>query len=355
MVYNIAFPPDYTGGIRTFKAHFANFPEYNLFSIDKESYVIKGLVENSDEGHSQNGRMIHNLQIGHYCSIAEDVYFLIGRGKNYKRVSTSNAKVLHTAPSVKKNHREKGSIIIENDVWIGRKVSIMSGVTVHNGAIIAANSHVVKDVPPYAIVGGNPARIIGYRFAQEIIDQLQIIQWWYWSDDKIQENAAYFNDDIETFCKKFYLEAKENFEKKYGEPVEPERDKYFMAVDYNDHYSVLESVLDEFICNYYNDSQKEIVLFVFSEEAGERYLEELTGIINDITAESHMKASIHVKGGGMSEAKECLASANHLIINRMPCTVELMCFAEMFGGKIEVLSGVDSIIFAENADERRKE
>lgn len=341
MQYQITFPPNYSGGIKTFEVQYKEFPKYNLYSIDKESYIVHGLVENSDEAYSKKGRMVHNLQIGRYCSIAQEIHFLIGRGKNYTRVSTSNAQILHSAPDVRKKYREKGSIIIENDVWIGRNVTIMSGVTVHNGAIIAANSHVVKDVPPYAIMGGNPAKVVGYRFEQDIIDKSQMIQWWYWPDEKILENAAYFNDDIDTFCDTFYPDAKAEFENKYENLVGTGKDRYMMVVDCNDCYSVLEPVLDEFINNYYNDEQKELVLFLLVDQTGEEYISELTNIVHGISQEPAMKATICVEVGTLEDAKTCLATAGHLIINRVPGTVELMCFAEMFGDKIEVISGVD--------------
>lgn len=156
MIYQVSVPP-YQKQKGKVMAHYGDFPEYTLLTIGKESY-LQGIIENSDEGHSQTGRMIHNLQIGGYCSIAAEVYFLIGRNKDYSRVSTSVARVLHNAKNMYEKHHEKGSIIVKNDVWMGRKVSIMSGVTVHNGAVIAALSHVVKDVPPYAIVGGGIPR-----------------------------------------------------------------------------------------------------------------------------------------------------------------------------------------------------
>lgn len=315
-----------------------------MFTIDKESYIVKSVIENSDEGFSHTDKMLHNLQIGRYCSIANGVHFLVGRGKDYKRVITSSAKILQ-APSVRNSYREKGSIIIENDVWIGRKVSIMSGVTVRNGAVIAANSHVVKDVPPYAIVGGNPAKIIGYRFEKDIVDKLQMIQWWYWSDDKISENAEYFNDDIEAFCDKFYPEARAEFEQKYEKSMDSEKDTYLMVVDCGDNYSVLEPVLEEFINNYFADARKELVLFVLTDKAEEKYIEELTRIIDSILSEPNMKATLRVETGSIDDAKVCLATATHLIINRMPCTVELMSFAEKFGDKIEIIFGVDSRVF----------
>jgi tetrahydrodipicolinate N-succinyltransferase len=71
-----------------------------------------------------------------------------------------------------------GDVIIENDVWIGSGVTIMSGVKIGNGSIVAANSHIISDVRPFSIVGGNPATFIRYRFPHEIISKLEEINWW---------------------------------------------------------------------------------------------------------------------------------------------------------------------------------
>jgi serine acetyltransferase len=97
----------------------------------------------------------------------------------------------------------KGDIVIENDVWIGAKSTIMSGVRIHNGAVVAANSNVTKDVPPFAVVGGNPAKIIKYRFNEEQIESLLKIAWWDWDEDKIRINAMpLWSDKIDEFIKK---------------------------------------------------------------------------------------------------------------------------------------------------------
>lgn len=78
---------------------------------------------------------------------------------------------------------------IGNDVWIGSNVTIMSGVKIGDGAVIANNSHVVKDVEPYSIIGGNPVKMIKYQFTKEQIEKLLQIQWWYWEDSKINTFA----------------------------------------------------------------------------------------------------------------------------------------------------------------------
>ena len=79
--------------------------------------------------------------------------------------------------------------IIENDVWIGAKSTIMSGVKIHNGAVVGAGSVVTKDVPPYAIVAGNPAKIVKYRFNEKQIQSLLKISWWDWTQDRIKSEA----------------------------------------------------------------------------------------------------------------------------------------------------------------------
>lgn len=82
----------------------------------------------------------------------------------------------------------KGDIIIGNDVWIGYEAVILAGVSIGDGAIIGARAVVTKDVPPYTIVGGVPAKPIKKRFSDETISSLLSIQWWNWSKEKISEN-----------------------------------------------------------------------------------------------------------------------------------------------------------------------
>jgi len=88
------------------------------------------------------------------------------------------------------------------DVWIGSNVTIMSGITIGDGdgVVIANNSHVVKNVEPYSLVGGNPAKLIKYRFTKEQIEKLLEIKWWYWDDEKINKFTPIMcNNNIEEF------------------------------------------------------------------------------------------------------------------------------------------------------------
>ena len=137
------------------------------------------------------------LIIGKFCSIACGAKFLFNSA-NHTLKSLSN----YTFPLFfeewgldKKNVASawdnKGDIIIDNDVWIGYEAVIMAGVHIGDGAVIAARAVVTKDVPPYTIVGGTPARKIRMRFEEEIIVKLQQIQWWNWPVEKIRQSLPY--------------------------------------------------------------------------------------------------------------------------------------------------------------------
>jgi len=93
----------------------------------------------------------------------------------------------------------KGGVTIGHDVWVGARAMIMSGVTVGNGAVIGAGAVVAKDVPAYAIVVGNPAKVVRKRFSDEQISALESICWWDWPDDKIRALEAPFYDNIDAF------------------------------------------------------------------------------------------------------------------------------------------------------------
>ena len=128
------------------------------------------------------------LVIGNFCSLADNIHIYLGGNHNYNLISTFPFGSANELTGERIGHpRSNGDITIGSDVWIGSHVSIMSGVTVGHGAVLAAFSHVVKDVQPYEIVGGNPAKHIKFRFAEEVIQKLLYIEWWNFKSDKIYE------------------------------------------------------------------------------------------------------------------------------------------------------------------------
>lgn len=130
------------------------------------------------------------LTIGNFCSISEDVKILLGGEHSIDSVTTYPFDIFQSTwgNELEGSTKSKGDIKIGNDVWIGHSSIILSGVTIGNGAVIAAGSVVVKDVPPFSIVGGNPAKVIRFRFDSKTIAEIENSKWWNWSDSKIREN-----------------------------------------------------------------------------------------------------------------------------------------------------------------------
>ncbi len=132
------------------------------------------------------------LIIGKFCMIASDVKFIMNGGNHLtEALSTYPFSIFgngweHAMEG--KSYPNKGNLVIGNDVWIGYNATIMAGVTIGDGAIIGTNSTVIKDVPPYTIVGGNPAKPIKKRFDDATIKTLLDLQWWDWPIEKITEN-----------------------------------------------------------------------------------------------------------------------------------------------------------------------
>lgn len=134
------------------------------------------------------------LKIGKFCSISDEVKIFLGGNHRADWISTYPFPGLPgewpNAKSIDGHNISKGDVAIGNDVWIGYGANILSGVTIGDGAVIGAFSLVTKDVAPYAIVGGNPAREIKKRFDDEKIEKLLELKWWNWPEDKIKKNLS---------------------------------------------------------------------------------------------------------------------------------------------------------------------
>ena len=122
------------------------------------------------------------LTIGRYCSIADKVEILLGGNHRTDWGTTYPFSALRDlwplAPETGDYHTSRGDVTIGHDVWLGSGAIILSGVTIGHGAVVAAHAVVTKDVPPYAIVGGNPARIIRHRFDEATVAALLDARWW---------------------------------------------------------------------------------------------------------------------------------------------------------------------------------
>jgi acetyltransferase-like isoleucine patch superfamily enzyme len=195
-------PPHIRQVLRTLRDSF--FPQsefmaqnrrYSSYDIGEWSYGKPLIVDWGQES---------TLSVGKFCSIADGVRILLGGEHRPDWVTTYPFNIFfEEAKSIGGHPKTKGNVTIGNDVWIGRDAMILSGVTIGDGAVVAAGSIVVKDVEPYSIVGGNPAKQIRFRFSPETIEALLAIQWWNWPESKIVESLPMLlSEGVEEFVRK---------------------------------------------------------------------------------------------------------------------------------------------------------
>jgi acetyltransferase-like isoleucine patch superfamily enzyme len=174
----------------------------HLWHADRGTYFDRNvnIISWSDQYH---------IHVGKYTSIGRDCNFFLHANHRPDWVTTSSQLWGPVTPEIADMHMKmghptcKGDIIVGNDVWIGAKSTIMSGVKIGHGAIIGSTATIAKDVPPYAIVVGNPSKIIKYRFTEKQIESLLKIAWWDWTEDRIKTEAMdLWSDNIVNFIDK---------------------------------------------------------------------------------------------------------------------------------------------------------
>ena len=175
--------------------------------------AIKGITI-SDKSHISGGNTIINSSIGRYTYTSYNTFILYADIGNFCSIGgdckiggaehacgfVSTSPVFNNGNNVFRKHFAKHAfnpynrVTIGNDVWIGQNALIKSGVTIGDGAIVGMGAVVTKDIGPYEVWGGNPAKLIRKRFDDDVISSLQQSKWWDWDEDKISINAKYFDD-----------------------------------------------------------------------------------------------------------------------------------------------------------------
>lgn len=181
------------------KVDMSNLSSY--VRIDRFNHIYQSSIGN--HSYTGQGTVIMHTKVGKFTSISWGV--TIGPANHdYERV-TNHSFLYNTYDGLRDNdeipyNRFQAECTIGNDVWIGTNATILRDVAIGDGAVVGANSVVTKDVPPYAIVAGVPARVIKYRFTKEIINKLMELKWWNLSDEIIRSNFDVFKSkpDIET-------------------------------------------------------------------------------------------------------------------------------------------------------------
>lgn len=146
------------------------------------------------------------VKIGKYCSIATQVKIMAGGNHRIDTVSTYpfDTMLMEGKSGGERSYEEGGGIEIGSDVWLGFGAQVMGKVKIGDGAVVAAGSVVMTDVPPYAVVVGNPARVMKFRFTEGAVTRLLEIKWWDWKDEEVRARVDDFYLPIADFVKKYY-------------------------------------------------------------------------------------------------------------------------------------------------------
>lgn len=301
-----------------------------------------------------------HLLIGRYSSLASRLYFSIGENHNYRNVTTypfrqRNIKTkiaLHPNWTNKDFYTEANhyQIIIGNDVWIGSDVKILGGVKIGSGAVIGANSVVAKDIPPYAVAVGNPARVIKYRFDEETIKKFMQIQWWNWSTEKIWANAELL-ENPKQFIDKFYSPELDNFGNTVNENILRKIEKahqdggsvYTFIADFQAKKPLWPKIIKEFLSAFEKDDAALLILWT-----GEGYTQEnhnyLKKFISSIGKESFSEVLVFLSTPKEIFSPYVLRKSDYFITTRD--IICLQCIDYLYGTATKVISALDDEIFA---------
>ena len=241
----------------------------------------------------------------------------------------------------------KRQIIIGNDVTIGANVTIMGGVTIGNGAVVGANSLVTKDIPPYAIVGGNPAKIIKYRFEDEIIEKLNEIKWWNWSEEKIKENMDFILGDVKLFVEKFHQKNEYKDLKTFQELTVLKKDGfkiYFFIPDLNDKHCIWEKVIDSYL-SFFGENDKVLLILAINQNSQKEET-----IANKIINKKNNIPNIMNVDFNETNLKKCLKSSDYLITTKNYDSLLAFDYAQNFN--VKIISGLDDRVFDKDIDKK---
>ena len=291
----------------------------------------------------------HLVYIGRYSAIGDNIHVFCDVNHDYHSVYmgiipeladlSDNATPRERAGQVVKRMRNKGMVIIGNDVWIGNDVSLISDVTIGNGAVIGAGSVIAKDVPPYTIWCGNPARCIGNRFSPDIASSLQKISWWNYDKEHLKEIAADMKGEVEDFVAKFEPVAHDCSKK---DPVFfPSNGKPTIVsfLDTDSCFPTYGDILDQFIQKFTDQSANLLICYCNTKESDMATMSALSGLFEKLSG----RVNVFPLEVSYNDEEALISHSDYLVLGRDVRNIQRISYAFKYG--VKLVSGVNDPIF----------
>lgn len=335
MVIDIAFNPGQVKQYSRFETSALDVLKgFPLLSADRDSYLVRAQVQSSIDFDVDGGR--HCIAVGKGCSLADDITFLIDLNHDFSSVAQGKLAFLKGAEVPWRSAR-KGSVIIQNDVWVGHGATIMSGVTLHNGCVIAAGAVVTKDVPPYAVAGGTPARLLRCRFDTETVCRLQKIAWWDWPPELQEARKADFSLPAAEFAAKYLPEAERQLNSVPAVSTSGDRKYVLFIPDVDDVFPLYPKVLAQ----YFERDRADMELLIYIPE--KRFVYLIEQILHQYDDSDNY---VTLQTEAVEDERMLFRCADYFITTRSPRTVQRTCFADLYG--VEILYGTDDPVFPQD-------
>lgn len=312
--------------LRTYTTKDENKPDYPILKMGKCSHFWELQIENF---------LPCNILIGNYCAIS------------WNQQLFKNLDQLHSQRNIStyQSFSQNRQIIIANDVWIGQRATILGGVTVGSGAVIGTKAVVTQDVPPYAIVAGNPAKIIKYRFDEDTINKLNQIKWWYWPEEKFNANKDWItgkNGDIKAFADTFYQNSQPDFS---ADPIATDiktlrRDGFkifYFVLDDEETYPIWFNVLNNYLSAF---TENDKVVLLLELDTNNKPL--LKSIQKELLKKPTAANVVNFTKTNTINLN-VLSSVDYFVTN---CDFNSLIYADYaYDYNVKVLSGLDNSIF----------
>lgn len=335
MIQKVSIDPRRLTGYGELKAG-SPLDGFPLLTIDEDSYIVGAEIQSGIN--FRPAQSCHAICIGKGCSLADAITFMVDLNHNYEAVAQGELAFL-SGMNIPDHTSRKGSIILQNDVWIGHGATIMGGVTLHNGCIVAAGSVVTKDVPPFAIVGGNPAKLIRYRFNEEVIAGMQKIAWWDWTVAEREERKRDFALPPSEFVRKYLPKAERRLSGFSAIPKTSDRKIVLVIPDLTERFSLYPKVFRHFFEQ--NSTAHELLIYLPQSASDARSVRQVE---RELEKYESSDSYVTLQSGTDIDEHALFDYADFFVTTRDRQTVRRTCLCDLH--HTGILYGTDEPIFS---------